>query len=218
MCNMACQEAPRVDPKYYTQTVAITSKPWNPTFHIPYSSGSPAKLGTTWRAIVRGRGGHVSASLAVCPSVSSSLSRSPHHHHRHPTQKYLSVSFSPVCGSLSALSVFPFLPLPVRLHLAYLFLLSSTALLSPTHPLTFFFPYPAVLHLFVCFFVYLAQLPVSHWCRLSAALLLSTRLLLCLLVFRPSVSLSLCVSRYSCRDFPHMLDIDLRPQPDPLGH
>lgn len=123
-----------MDPKYYTQTVAITSKPEIPhsTFLIP--AASLLSWAPHEEPLLEREGSCISLALclSVCfwlslslslsqPSFSPSLGLS--------TKISLTVILS-VCDSLAP-SIFLFLPLPVYLHLSYLFLLSSTVLCRP---------------------------------------------------------------------------------------
>ena len=149
-------EAPCVGPKYYTQTVAITSKPEIPhsTFLIP-----PARL-LSWapheEPLLEREGSCISLSvcLSVCLSVSGShsalllsLARS--------LSAQISLAVIPsVCDS-PAPSIFLFLPLPVYLYL--LFPLSSAVLCRPlSHSLSLSRPA----------FVYFAAVPRSASCLL----------------------------------------------------
>jgi len=142
-------------------------------------------------------------SLSVClsvfwPSFSLWLCLSTH--------KSLTVTHS-ICDS-PAPSIFSFLPLLVYIYASFLFFRSSTVLCHLLSHTVFLLSC-----MFVCFLLYLTQAPVSYRCCLSVALLV-TRLSLCFLAaffsfvylfLYPavclSISLSLCVSRYSCRDF-----------------
>lgn len=182
-------EAPCVGPKYYTQTVAITSKP-----EIPHSTFLiPAARPLSWAPheeplLERGRGVmylSLFLSVSVCLSVSCSLSAlllpalslRPYIFHCHSLHLWLScsvyLSISPSAGlSISLLLIPPLL----------------RCALSPTLPLRF----SAVLHVFVYFLLYLARPPVSDWCCLSVALLPSTRPSLCFLLLFP-LSLSHCI-------------------------
>ena len=195
-------EAPCVGPKYYTQTVAITSKPEIPhsTFLIP-----PARL-LSWapheEPLLEREGSCISPS--VCLSVCLWLSLSPPSLPRSVSPpKYLSLSY----------------PLSVTLLLRLSFYFSLCRFIfisySPSPPLCFVAHSPTrflspVLHLFISL-LYLARLPVSYWCGLSVPLLLLYKTPFTLppfplsLALYPavclSVSLSPCVSRYSCRDF-----------------
>lgn len=180
-------EAPCVGPKYYTQTVAITSKPEIPhsTFLIPTArllSWAPHE-----EPLLEREGSCI--SLALCLSVCLELSLSalllllalslrPYISHCHSLHLWLSCSVYLSISTSAGLSLSPLL-IPPLLRRA----------LSPTLPLSF----SVVLHVFVYFFLYLAQPPVSSWCCLSVALLRSTRLLLCFLPFLPPLSLSICI-------------------------
>ena len=148
-------EAPCVGPKYYTQTVAITSKPEIPhsTFLIP-----PARL-LSWapheEPLLEREGSCISLSvcLSVClslaltqPSFSPSLGLSP--------PKYLSLSYPPSVTLLLRLSFY--FSLCRFIFISY----------SPSPPLCFVAHSPTrflspVLHLFISP-LYLARLPVSY--------------------------------------------------------
>lgn len=154
---------------------------------------------------------YLSRSLYVCPSVSLSFF-SPH------ISLSLSYSFrlwlscsvylfiSPSAGSSLSLLLIPSL-----LHCS----------LSPTSPLLC----STVLHLFISLCTSLRLLfPTEAVCLWLSISLRDSYFASCFLSFVPlslcillSVSLSLCLQIFMER-FSHMLDIDLRPQPDPCGH
>ena len=116
-------EAPCVGPKYYTQTVAITSKP-----EIPHSTFLiPAARLLSWapheEPLLEREGACISLCslcLSVCLSQPS-FSLRPNISHCHPLRLWLScsvyLSISPSAG----------------LSLSYLFLLSSSTVLFVTH-------------------------------------------------------------------------------------
>lgn len=191
-------EAPCVGPKYYTQTVAITSKP-----EIPHSTFLiPATRLLSWapheEPLLEREGSCISLTLclSVClwTSFPPLLCLSAH--------ISLTVIFS-VCDS-SALSIFSFLILLVYLDLSYLFLFSSAVLCRPLSRSAFlpsciclfisFYTSPSFLSLFVCASFSL-QDSYFAFCFFPFVSL-SIYPAVCLFV-----SLSLCVSRYSCRDF-----------------
>lgn len=171
-------EAPCVGPKYYTQTVAITSKP-----EIPHSTFLiPAARLLSWapheEPLLEREGSCISLApcLPVCLYICSpSLPRfvSP--------PIYLSLSYF----SSVTLRRFIFTSLPYSFSPALCFVAHS---LSP----------PSCVCLFISFHTSLRFLSVPPLCRtlFSFSLSLSPDPAVCL-----SISLSLCVSRYSCRDF-----------------
>lgn len=176
-------EAPCVGPKYYTQTVAITSKP-----EIPHSTFLiPATRLLSWapheEPLLEREGSCISLTLclSVCVSVdllpSLSLSLRPYISHCHILCLWLSCSVYLSISHSAGLSLSPLL-IPPLLRCA----------LSPTLPLSF----STVLHLLVYFFLYLAQFSVS----VCLCLFLATRLLLCFLLLSlcPSLSVSCCLS------------------------
>lgn len=189
-------EAPCVGPKYYTQTVAITSKP-----EIPHSTFLiPAARLLSWapheEPLLEREGSCISRSLSVCLSPPS-LPRlvSP--------PKYLSLSY---CLSVTLL-----------LRLSFYFSLCRFIFISLTY--SFFPPSCFVAHSptqFLCHltFVYFFSIPRSASCLLLILFVCGSPSLYKTLTLLPfplslplhpavclSVSLSLCVSRYSCRAF-----------------
>lgn len=194
-------EAPCVGPKYYTQTVAITSKPEIPhsTFLIP-----TARL-LSWAAheepLLEREGSCI--SLALCLSVSSFLSL-PSFSCSLCLSAHISLTVTvSICDSLAP-SIFLFLPLPVYLYLPYLFLLSSAVLCRPlSHSV---FP-SSCMCLFISFYTSLSLLSppdaVCLWlsfglqdsyfafCLFSPPLCLSPSVSRCLTLHLPSPSVSL---------------------------
>lgn len=202
-------EAPCVGPKYYTQTVAITSKPKIPhsTFLIPAArllSWAPHE-----EPLLEREGSCI--SLALCLSVylqpSFSLSVCPSAH------VSLTVIVS-VCDSLAP-SIFLFLPLLVYLYLSYLFLLSSAVLCRPLSHSVFL---PSCICLFISFYTLLSLLsPTDAVCLWPSFSLQDSYFAFCLFSF-VSLSVSCCLSlrlplplclQIFMQRFSHMLDIDL---------
>lgn len=187
-------EAPCADPKYYTQTVAITPKP-----EIPHSTFLiPAARLLSWapheEPLLEREGSCISPVLSVCLFLSLSLSLSPL---LVSPPKYLTVTLS-VCDSpsvllflpLSALSSSPLL-IPPLLHCA----------LSPTLPLTV--SYGPWICWFISLYASLSFLSptdaVCPWLSFPRQDFYFASFSFVSLPF--VLPLSLCVSRYSCRDF-----------------
>lgn len=131
-------EAPRVGPKYYTQTVAITSKP-----EIPHSTFLiPAARLLSWapheQPLLGGEGSCISLCLSVClqfSQLSVSLSLRPYISHCH------NLSVTLCCLSFyRSLRLFIF-------HLSYVFLccpLSNSVFPSVLHFVYFSLPPPSL--------------------------------------------------------------------------
>ena len=196
-------EAPCVGPKYYTQTVAIASKPKIPhsTFLIPVArllSWAPHEEPLLERA-----GSCISLCLSLCLSVclypSFPLSVCPSAH------IYLILVVS-MCDCIPFLSLRCFIlsfshslspPLALGRPLSHsLFLPSCICLFLPTpRSAPRLPPMPLVCgppSLSQDFYLAVSFVSLSHSLSLSPSMYPAV----CL-----SVSLSLCVSRYSCRDF-----------------
>lgn len=158
---------------------------------------------------------YLSLSLSVCLSVSGSLSHSlssPSLSLLVSPPKYLSLSYSPSVTLLLRLSFYFSLCRFTFISLTYSF---SPPLCFVAHSPTHFFYRLAFVCLFLCIPRSASCLPLMLFVCGSPSLY-KTLTLPPFLLSLP-LSLPVCLQIFMQR-FSHMLDIDLRPQPDPRGH